>query len=450
MWAACAVQVCGAWQVADPVQLLCSEKAASQASKKSISALVKDLKNNNTGANKQGVTPLMLAAECGQRLAACYLLAKGADATAKDKAGKTALDYAQSKELCTLLRQCMNLGVVMAQENRETELLTRGLSEHEKRCELMWRLLSKPGVTLAEVADLISLKAEWDYLNKDGQTLREAKMLSPEFFAYFVRKGFPVNAQDAKGKVTLSGDMQPATAKLALALGLELDDDDSESLMWAALYTDDVKAAKELLKKDKSMATMKSRSGSYEPLLRAQSAEMVKELVAAGADATRSLGAVIDEQTADEHEEDIVKALIEAGAQVEADMLLRLCKQGSADRGTAEALLKAGADIAHVDVETGNSPLHYAVLSRKATMAQWLMRNKAATEVVNKDGDTPLLLAVRNHATIPHEMIKLLIMMGADPKAKTADGKTAVQLAKSLGQENLVKLIKKTAAKSAK
>lgn len=443
--AACAVSICGAWQAADPALLLSSDSAVAALDKKKAAALIKDLKNNNMNADTKGVTPLMRAAEADMRLAVCYMLARGADATAKDKAGKTALDYAKSEPLRMLLRQCMNLGVAMAYEEREKQLHNSGLSDPEKRHERLWLLLSKPDARLSEIAEIISLKEDWMCLSPDGKTFRDARNLSPEFLAYLVRKGFPVNTPNAEGKVTLDGDMLPATAKLALALGLTPAADDAPSLIWAVVYADDVKTAGELLQKDKKTAKITSASGRYTLLHRAQSAEMVKTLTAAGADASQEqlLGMVIDEQMAGKNEAAVVRALAEAGAPVQADMLLRLCKLGSADKGTAAVLAKAGADVNSKDSESGNTPLHYAARHGKAAIAKWLLSNKADIEAVNHDGDTPLLLAIRSHSHAQPEIVKLLISEGANPKAKTADGKSAAQLAKDLGRDSLIKLLKK-------
>ena len=56
--------------------------------------------------NKQGMTPLMVAASRNHRLAVCWLIAKGADVKAKNKDGKTAYELTSDIRLRELLRLC--------------------------------------------------------------------------------------------------------------------------------------------------------------------------------------------------------------------------------------------------------------------------------------------------------------------------------------------------------
>ena len=56
--------------------------------------------------NKQGMTPLMVAASRNHRLAVCWLIAKGANVKAKNKDGKTAYELTSDIRLRELLRLC--------------------------------------------------------------------------------------------------------------------------------------------------------------------------------------------------------------------------------------------------------------------------------------------------------------------------------------------------------
>ena len=78
---------------------------------KKAASLLKKLKaiekgGNVNAADKQGQTALMHAAAQNNRLAVCWLVAKGADATKKSQKGKTAAELAKDKSLQTFLEEC--------------------------------------------------------------------------------------------------------------------------------------------------------------------------------------------------------------------------------------------------------------------------------------------------------------------------------------------------------
>ena len=137
-----------------------------------------------------------------------------------------------------------------------------------------------------------------------------------------------------------------------------------------------------------------------------------------------------------------------------------------------KTLLKHGADMAAVTAD-GDSALDLAILNGRTQIAEVLLAQgarldasavllKAARigvtdrdtvrfltergadlEQRNADGDTPLLIAIRqdNHRLATH-----LVNRGADVNAKAADGQSALALAKELNLPELVSLLERQGA----
>ena len=78
------------------------------------------------------------------------------------------------------------------------------------------------------------------------------------------------------------------------------------------------------------------------------------------------------------------------------DYALRLAAKGNsaANETAVEALLKAGAMQNNVDPLTGNLALHEAVLSDNPVIINHLFNNEANVSIKNKQGNTPMRLAV--------------------------------------------------------
>ena len=442
----------------DAASLLCpAVKGEKKGEQKKIAALAKSLQAGAIDAqDKAGQTPLMVAAALDNRLAVAYLVARGADTARTDKAGKTALDYAVSAPVRELLSVCKESNATVLHEDKQKQLREMGLEEPAARIDRVKTLLQNNKIK--ELADVLKLGVKPDA--EDTPSLHFPLSVSPEALALLVRRGYNINTPYENG-VCLPSLI--STAKLALALGIK----PKESAAFAvALLTNDVPKAKKLLADDPKLATRSCSGMGWSPLCLVQSAEMVQVLKDAGADATKGapskegevkgalLGGIIAQQTAGAHEAEVVKALVEAGAGIEEmrHILCLLCSVGSADAATVRSLIQAGAKPDEVDAE-GNTALHYAAARGKVEAVKALLEHKANPNIADAAGDTPLLFLIKNNVRLNPggiglpETIKALIKGGANPKLKTREGQNAPQLAKSLGREDLAKIIKGASAK---
>jgi len=99
-----------------------------------------------------------------------------------------------------------------------------------------------------------------------------------------------------------------------------------------------------------------------------------------------------------------------------------------------KALLAAGADV-HAQTDAGASILHRAVSplfwneGSQIGIIQTVLKAGADVNVANKDGDTPLLKAVRNNDIPDPEVIKLLITAGASVNVINKNGHTPLYYA---------------------
>lgn len=398
----------------ETLDLLCP--AGADAKKASpLRAKLKAIEKGIDAVDKKGKSALILAAEEGNRLAVCYLVANGADVTLKDKTGKSAADYTRQAALRELLTHSKDTsdGPAVSHEQQEREALNKGLTTPEARTERLWKLAVTPR-SLSEIAFLLSLGVELNAPGPGGKRLAEHPGLTPEYLAFLVRRGY--NPAAAEPPVALRGDMAAPLVRLLLALGLQPSTAEPADALWAALFADDAKAVTKLTAANAEL--LRTRTEDGRPLLAlAQSAAMVGALTKAGADASAEglIGGIIDRYAVDPRSAEVFSALLKAGAPLPQDALLALCKTGRADARTLRALLSAGADANAADAE-GNTALHL------------------------------LLIHNAEPALLP-DAVKALAKAGANTKAKNSSGKSPEALAKAMGREDILKSMKKAAAK---
>lgn len=99
-----------------------------------------------------------------------------------------------------------------------------------------------------------------------------------------------------------------------------------------------------------------------------------------------------------------------------------------------DVCLSRGVKLNHQNVE-GLTALHIAVAHKQAIAFDALIRKGAEVDVVDKDGFTPLYLAVCNYRGEQNmlNIINTLVSIGADLNRKNAAGVSAIYYAKHLG-----------------
>jgi len=137
-----------------------------------------------------------------------------------------------------------------------------------------------------------------------------------------------------------------------------------------------------------------------------------------------------------------------------------------------QLLIKQGVDI-HVRDRNGRTAMHHAVLGAHPRIADLLLKagaeldadtllldavqqgvskreviryladHGASLETKDDRGDTPLLTAIRQGN---HKLAKHLVNFGANVTATDAEGKTALEIAKSLGLRDIALLLQRNGA----
>ena len=301
--------------VAAAVELICPAGDAKTEDAKKQAKLRKMLKDIARGGDinatdKNGQTALMYASALDERLAVCWLVAKGADVTLKSKKGKTAQDLAHT----IALRELLDLSA-QAPANA-TEALT---------------------------------------LN-DNTTLEQ--------IALMVRRGGEVNSGEAESWVMKQEYTSPA--RLLLALGLK---GSGEAFpLYSAIIRNDVKEVGKLLKANPKLKETPEDTPGL--LSHAESGEMVRTLVAAGAVATKDdVFAALDKDTS------VVQELIAAGAPIEHEIISGVSiLDAVGNSAVIDVLVQAG-----VDPNTGK-PLNSALKRRNSGIVQALLRNGAKAD----------------------------------------------------------------------
>jgi ankyrin repeat protein len=100
-------------------------------------------------------------------------------------------------------------------------------------------------------------------------------------------------------------------------------------------------------------------------------------------------------------------------------------KDREAIRSIAEQLIAAKVDINKQD-NSGDTPLHSAILAGNQPAIDFLLNYKARTDIENKHGDTALFAAIRSQND---RTVELLISRGAEINTPNKDGKTPLMIA---------------------
>ena len=404
---------------------------------KKVASLLQKLKAIEKGGDvnavdKHGQTALMHAAAQGNRLAVCWLVAKGADASIKSKKGKTAGSVAHGdlREFLTALEK--EKQPLSRQEARDMYTY-RGITPGE---DIFY---SKVDAILplrgAKAEDLSKLKnEEWGV----GWGMRE-----PMELALLYRIG--------ARKFVLPEDLSKANAELLQllrALGVKEDATTPVRQMNIALQLKQKATVLALLKQDSSLLQNQELFSSL------PDAKMLQALLDAGLDAKdeRLMEAVIKKGDGA-----MLRTLLKAGATIQdPDKILEKATE-QASASFILALIDAGAkaDVNTLPVEVSSSYsttlpyqvnatlLHRAADEVNLTDVKLLLAHGANPNAPGKKvkddqkepyGMTPLMAAANSargeeNATHRTEIVKRLLDAGADVHAKDSAGNGVIYYA---------------------
>ncbi|XP_036078251.1 fibronectin type 3 and ankyrin repeat domains protein 1 isoform X2 [Rousettus aegyptiacus] len=149
---------------------------------------------------------------------------------------------------------------------------------------------------------------------------------------------------------------------------------------------------------------------------------------------------------------DVVKCLRRHGASWETrDLGGCTALHWAADGGHCDVIEWMIQDGCEVDVtDTGSSwtPLmRVSAVSGNQKAASLLIEAGADVNVKDKDGKTPLMVAVLNNH---EELVQLLLEKGADASVKNEFGKGVLEMARVFDRQNVVSLLEETKRKESK
>ena len=94
------------------------------------------------------------------------------------------------------------------------------------------------------------------------------------------------------------------------------------------------------------------------------------------------------------------------------------------------------------DDRRGATPLHYAASDNDAESLRALLEGGADVSATDKHGNTPLWTAAFN-ARQKHALVKLLLAKGADPTHKNKAGRSPLDFANTINDQDMVALLSK-------
>ena len=435
---------------------------------KKAASLLQKLKAIEEGGDinavdKLGQTALMHAAAQDNRLAVCWLVAKGADATIKNKKGKTAAELAKDKQIQEFLTVIFRMNEPLNEEEKEISVrfftkenegaMASPTNFRPSRSASLWPCtLTELGVLLRNPQVKIESDSWW---TSDSDALKE---LTPEIMATYLQRGaLDISTKDAKGEsVWISQELNPEPITLACALGISPPQSPEKKLL-VAFASNNTALVEQLIKEAPTLINspfVRQRGKLKEPLpllFFASSKKMIDLLYKLGindsdkvTDEEGKIHAhrrelVIQElikRVPTENMDDVLSCLKEHGWQLPDGCLHHIIGVGGYRAALTESerekkalsFIKAGANPNARDVG-GRTPLFWA---EDPQVVSALIQAGADVNAKDNGGETPLFRA-RNPA-----IVSALIQAGADVNAKNDKDETPLFRASILNRPSVV------------
>ena len=103
-------------------------------------------------------------------------------------------------------------------------------------------------------------------------------------------------------------------------------------------------------------------------------------------------------------------------------------------------VISAWADINHQD-RNGWTALHFAIQEKRIELTKSLLEQEAAVDLKDSYGNTPLWRATFD-ARGEYELVKLLISHDADPHSKNTSGRSPLDFASQIKDNELIEILK--------
>ncbi|PSN29663.1 hypothetical protein C0J52_28092 [Blattella germanica] len=433
--------------------------------------LLLNLKCDFDGFNKRGETPLLIAVNLGKEVIALKLLKHGANPNAKDKYGNTPMHYAAEKHLMKVVTRLLELecDIDCTNTEGETPLLKAIKWGNEEIAIKLLNLGSNPNAKneygntpmhyaaekhlLKAVECLLELECDIDCTNTEGETplLKAIKWGNEEIAIKLLNLGSNPNAKNEYGNTPMHYAAEKHLMKVVeCLLELECDIDctntEGETPLLKAIELGNEEIAINLLKHG-SNPNPKNEYGNT-PIHYAAEKHMVKVVeclleLECDIDCTNTEGETPLMEAIKWRNEEIAINLLKYGAnpnaigkygntpmhyanlmkvvecllEFECDIdctntegetpLLKAIKRGNEE--IAIKLLKLGSNPNSED-KYGNTVMHFAAEKNFANTVDLLLILECNFDSLNKEGVTPLLMAVmRRNEEIAMKLLKQVV-----------------------------------------